>query len=337
MFFLIPRWVNKNGCPGEGYTMGMELESMDFSTLGGWIATKAIGSKQSRYGASEISFFFVSKRFLLMGFIRDFFFWGVQSSNRFWFQKTHHSLVFDLFLAVFFGHRLSSDVFEKQPLRGLGWDAGGGQSGHVFGLGVAKWHERQAFRFFSVGTGAILKSFVGWNIFKKNTFPTGTSQRKLEWENSWAFQKNIATLTFWHGAKLLFLNTLSRDILKFNTFFVNITKGHFWKGHLDKKVIFSQPIFVDVCINVLTGRPVRWAGDRMVWSCQVLSNENGWISVDFSKNILEKYAIFEKWDDFLSWYIQSDAAWWIAGWFKHLYISSILTSQSLDSLGLLES
>eukprot|EP00434_Breviolum_minutum_P036665 symbB.v1.2.032495.t1/scaffold3908.1/size48452/1 len=34
----------------EGYTMGMEPDSMEFSTLGGWIATKTHGLKQSRYG-----------------------------------------------------------------------------------------------------------------------------------------------------------------------------------------------------------------------------------------------------------------------------------------------
>lgn len=30
--------------------MGMEPDSMEFSTLGGWIATKTHGLKQSRYG-----------------------------------------------------------------------------------------------------------------------------------------------------------------------------------------------------------------------------------------------------------------------------------------------
>lgn len=34
---------------GEGYTMGME-DCMDFSTLGGWIATRATSGKQARYG-----------------------------------------------------------------------------------------------------------------------------------------------------------------------------------------------------------------------------------------------------------------------------------------------
>jgi alkyldihydroxyacetonephosphate synthase len=37
----------------RGYTMGHEPDSIEFSTLGGWIATKASGMKRSRYGNIE--------------------------------------------------------------------------------------------------------------------------------------------------------------------------------------------------------------------------------------------------------------------------------------------
>ena len=35
--------------------MGMEEESMEFSTLGGWIARRAKGLKHSRYGDSAVA------------------------------------------------------------------------------------------------------------------------------------------------------------------------------------------------------------------------------------------------------------------------------------------
>ena len=37
----------------ENVTMGMEPDSMEFSTLGGWIATHASGMKRGRYGNIE--------------------------------------------------------------------------------------------------------------------------------------------------------------------------------------------------------------------------------------------------------------------------------------------
>merc|ERR1719359_1209768 len=37
----------------KGVTMGMEPDSMEFSTLGGWIATRASGMKRARYGNIE--------------------------------------------------------------------------------------------------------------------------------------------------------------------------------------------------------------------------------------------------------------------------------------------
>ena len=37
----------------RGYTMGMEPDSIEFSTLGGWIATKASGMKRNKYGNIE--------------------------------------------------------------------------------------------------------------------------------------------------------------------------------------------------------------------------------------------------------------------------------------------
>ena len=38
---------------GRGYTMGHEPDSIEFSTLGGWVATKASGMKRSKYGNIE--------------------------------------------------------------------------------------------------------------------------------------------------------------------------------------------------------------------------------------------------------------------------------------------
>src|SRR5262245_50613578 len=37
----------------HGYTMGHEPDSVEFSTLGGWIATHASGMKKNRYGNIE--------------------------------------------------------------------------------------------------------------------------------------------------------------------------------------------------------------------------------------------------------------------------------------------
>lgn len=37
----------------RGYTIGHEPDSLEFSTLGGWIATKASGMKRSKYGNIE--------------------------------------------------------------------------------------------------------------------------------------------------------------------------------------------------------------------------------------------------------------------------------------------
>lgn len=34
----------------EGFTMGHEPDSVDFSTLGGWIAANASGMKKNKYG-----------------------------------------------------------------------------------------------------------------------------------------------------------------------------------------------------------------------------------------------------------------------------------------------
>ena len=36
-----------------GFTVGHEPDSIEFSTLGGWIATKASGMKKNRYGNIE--------------------------------------------------------------------------------------------------------------------------------------------------------------------------------------------------------------------------------------------------------------------------------------------
>ena len=41
------------GLAARGYTMGHEPDSLEFSTLGGWIATKASGMKRSKYGNIE--------------------------------------------------------------------------------------------------------------------------------------------------------------------------------------------------------------------------------------------------------------------------------------------
>jgi alkyldihydroxyacetonephosphate synthase len=38
---------------GGGWTMGHEPDSFEFSTLGGWVATKASGMKRGRYGNIE--------------------------------------------------------------------------------------------------------------------------------------------------------------------------------------------------------------------------------------------------------------------------------------------
>lgn len=43
----------KEALAQHGVTMGMEPDSMEFSTLGGWIATRASGMKRSRYGNIE--------------------------------------------------------------------------------------------------------------------------------------------------------------------------------------------------------------------------------------------------------------------------------------------
>jgi alkyldihydroxyacetonephosphate synthase len=37
----------------RGYTIGHEPDSIEFSTLGGWIATKAGGMKRNKYGNTE--------------------------------------------------------------------------------------------------------------------------------------------------------------------------------------------------------------------------------------------------------------------------------------------
>ena len=37
----------------EGYTMGHEPDSYEFSTLGGWISTAASGMKRARCGGTE--------------------------------------------------------------------------------------------------------------------------------------------------------------------------------------------------------------------------------------------------------------------------------------------
>ena len=41
------------GGPRHGVTCGMEPDSLEFSTLGGWIATRASGMKKTRYGNIE--------------------------------------------------------------------------------------------------------------------------------------------------------------------------------------------------------------------------------------------------------------------------------------------
>jgi len=43
----------KDALSQKGVTMGMEPDSMEFSTLGGWIATRASGMKRARYGNIE--------------------------------------------------------------------------------------------------------------------------------------------------------------------------------------------------------------------------------------------------------------------------------------------
>jgi alkyldihydroxyacetonephosphate synthase len=43
----------KEALQSKGVNMGMEPDSMEFSTLGGWIATRASGMKRSRYGNIE--------------------------------------------------------------------------------------------------------------------------------------------------------------------------------------------------------------------------------------------------------------------------------------------
>merc|ERR1740117_1854535 len=43
----------KEALRGKGLNMGMEPDSMEFSTLGGWIATRASGMKRARYGNIE--------------------------------------------------------------------------------------------------------------------------------------------------------------------------------------------------------------------------------------------------------------------------------------------
>lgn len=43
----------KKALEEQGVTMGMEPDSLELSTLGGWIATKASGMKRSRYGNIE--------------------------------------------------------------------------------------------------------------------------------------------------------------------------------------------------------------------------------------------------------------------------------------------
>lgn len=37
----------------EGYTMGHEPDSYEFSTMGGWVSTAASGMKRTRYGNIE--------------------------------------------------------------------------------------------------------------------------------------------------------------------------------------------------------------------------------------------------------------------------------------------
>src|SRR5204863_7396495 len=41
------------GLARHGFTMGHEPDSIEFSTLGGWIATNASGMKKNRYGNIE--------------------------------------------------------------------------------------------------------------------------------------------------------------------------------------------------------------------------------------------------------------------------------------------
>ena len=43
----------KKALEEQGVTMGMEPDSLELSTLGGWIATKASGMKRGRYGNIE--------------------------------------------------------------------------------------------------------------------------------------------------------------------------------------------------------------------------------------------------------------------------------------------
>eukprot|EP00438_Fugacium_kawagutii_P009236 Skav215176 [mRNA] locus=scaffold4227:179692:180189:+ [translate_table: standard] len=43
----------KRSLKQHGVTMGMEPDSMELSTLGGWIATRASGMKRARYGNIE--------------------------------------------------------------------------------------------------------------------------------------------------------------------------------------------------------------------------------------------------------------------------------------------
>merc|ERR1719203_564431 len=43
----------KDALAEKGVNMGMEPDSMEFSTLGGWIATRASGMKRARYGNIE--------------------------------------------------------------------------------------------------------------------------------------------------------------------------------------------------------------------------------------------------------------------------------------------
>ena len=43
----------EEGLASRGYTMGHEPDSIEFSTLGGWIATKASGMKRNKYGNIE--------------------------------------------------------------------------------------------------------------------------------------------------------------------------------------------------------------------------------------------------------------------------------------------
>lgn len=37
----------------KGYTLGHEPDSVEFSSLGGWVATRASGMKKNRYGNME--------------------------------------------------------------------------------------------------------------------------------------------------------------------------------------------------------------------------------------------------------------------------------------------